>query len=140
MILKVIIWPLFSTLIRLPPYLYHLKKLGYRHRTNTWLFTSKFDVWGMIQPKRTPHHTMLGCSISKARTFRSDGRTSLTPCALSWDIIARAAHSAASRTATTWSEKETKSNGSIWITYLPLKREALCVYWSYMDIKKNLYQ
>lgn len=60
-------------------------------------------------------------------TFRIDGSTSFTPCALSWDIIERAAHSAASRTATTWSEKETKSNGNIWITYLDINRKNRCI-------------
>lgn len=52
------------------------------------------------------------------KTLSRWGSTSLTPCALSWAIIARAEASVASRTATTGSEKQTNSTGNIWITYL----------------------
>ena len=52
-------------------------------------FGRQIDIW----------HSRAQDVINK--TFKSDGRTSFTPWALSWDIIARAAHSAASLTAIT---------------------------------------
>lgn len=54
----------------------------------------------------------------EVKTFIKAGRTSFTPGPLSWDIIARAAASVASRTATTGSEKQIKRTGKMWITYL----------------------